>query len=333
MEYEYMGKTGLKISRLCLGTMNFGPNTDEKEAFRIMDCALEAGINFFDTANMYGGRGGGWRGWTEEIIGRWFAQGGGRRERVVLATKAFEPMGNPLDGPNDEPGLSTFKLRRNLAASLKRLQTDHLELYYMHNPPPHATWDELWGTFESMCSSGAVDYIGGSNFAAYQIAIAQAAAAQRHFLGLTANQAKYNLLCRLPELELLPASQALGLGFMCWGPLQGGMLGGSLLKHVVAGQRSGKYVGSITPQRLAQLEAYRALCQDFGQEEAVVSMAWLLSNRQVTAALIGPRTAGQLEDSLKTLEWKLPDELGARLDSLFPGPGAAAPGAYMLNPQ
>lgn len=331
MEYTYMGKTGLKVSRLCLGTMNFGPNTDEKESFRIMDCALEAGINFFDTANMYGGRNGGKRGWTEEIIGRWFAQGGGRREKVVLATKVFEPMENGIDGPNDEPGLSGYKIRRHLEASLKRMQTDHLELYYMHNPAPHATWDELWGTFEPLVSSGVVDYIGCSNFAAYQIAIGQAEAAKRHFLGLTANQAKYNLLCRLPELELIPASQELGLGFMCWGPLQGGMLSGSLFKDVASGQRSGKYVGSLSPERLKQLEDYRELCHSYGQDEATVSMAWLLNRPGVTAPLVGPRTVEQLEDSLKVLEWKMPAELEAQLDILFPGPGASAPKAYMMN--
>lgn len=332
MEYTYMGKTGLKVSRLCLGTMNFGPNTEEKEAFRIMDCALEAGINFFDTANMYGDRNGGWRGWTEEIIGRWFAQGGGRREKVVLATKVFEPMKNGVDGPNDEPGLSAWKIRRHLKASLDRMQTDHLELYYMHNPAPHATWDELWGTFESLVKDGTLDYIGVSNFAAWQLAVGQAEAEKRHFLGITANQAKYNLLCRLPELELIPASQALGVGFMCWGPLQGGMLSGSLLRDVASGQRSGKYLGNITPERMRQLEAYRELCRSYGQDEATVSMAWLLSRPGVTAPLVGPRTVAQLENSLKVMEWKLPEDLSAQLDILFPTPGAAAPKAYMMNP-
>ncbi len=328
MEYAYMGKTGMKISRLCLGTMNFGPNTEEKEAFRIMDCALDLGINFFDTANMYGGRNGGKRGWTEEILGRWFAQGGGRRERVVLATKVFEPMDNELDGPNDEPGLSAYKIRRHLEASLKRMQTDHLELYYMHNPAPHATWDELWGVYESLVNNGTVDYIGCSNFAAYQIAIAQSEAAKRHFLGLTANQAKYNLLCRLPEVELIPASQALGLGFMCWGPLQGGMLSGSLLKDVQNGQRSGKYAGHLSEAQWNQLTDYHALCRDYGQEEAVVSMAWLLSRPGVTAPLVGPRTASQLESLVKALQWHLPEDLEQELDKLFPGHGGQAPKAY-----
>lgn len=331
MEYTYLGRTGLKVSRLCLGTMNFGPNTDGKEAFRIMDCALEAGINFFDTANMYGDRNGGWRGWTEEIIGRWFALGGGRREKVVLATKVFEPMKNGLDGPNDEPGLSAYKIRRHLEASLKRMQTDHLELYYMHNPAPHATWEELWDVFGSLVGNGTIDYIGCSNFAAYQIAIGQAEAEKRHFLGLTACQTKYNLLSRLPELEVIPATQELGLGLLCWSPLQGGMLSGSLLRDIASGQRSSKYVDTLPQGRRQQLERYRELCQSFGQDEAAVSMAWLLSRPGVTAPLVGPRTVRQLEESLEVLQWQLPEELDQQLDCLFPGPGVSAPRAYMMS--
>lgn len=331
MEYTFLGRTGLKVSRLCLGTMNFGPNTDEKESFRIMDCALDHGINFFDTANMYGGRNGGKRGWTEEIIGRWFAQGGKRREKVVLATKVFEDMENEEDGPNGEPGLSAFKIRRHLEASLSRMQTDHVELYYMHNPAPHATWDELWGAFERHVNAGQIDYVCASNFAGYQLVIGQAEAEKRHIFGIAANQSKYNLLSRLPELELIPAAMELGIGFLCWSPLQGGMLSGGLLKNVSSGQRSQKYAGSLSPERLKLLQDYHDLCQEYGQDEATVSMAWLLSRPGVTAPLVGPRTVEQLEDSLKALEFSIPDELNRKLDELFPGPGAAAPKAYMMN--
>lgn len=328
MESTYLGRTGLRVSRVCLGTMNFGPNTEEKEAYRIMDCALEAGINFFDTANMYGGRNGGERGWTEEIIGRWFAQGGGRRERVVLATKAFDAMNAAYDGPNDAPGLSTYKIRRNLSASLKRLQTDHLELFYMHNPAPHASWEELWGTYEALVNQGTLDYIGCSNFAAYQIAIGQAEAQKRHFLGLVANQTKYNLLCRLPELELLPLCKELGLAFLCWSPLQGGMLSGALLRDLEEGQRSGKFLGKLSEEQYSRLVQYRALCRQYGKTEAEVSMAWLLAQKGVTAPLIGPRTVQQLEAIISILHWKLPDDLAMQLDSLFPSCGGPAPKAY-----
>lgn len=331
MEYTFLGRTGLKVSRLCLGTMNFGPNTDEKESFRIMDCALDHGINFFDTANMYGGRNGGKRGWTEEIIGRWFAQGGKRREKVVLATKVFEDMENDEDGPNSEPGLSAFKIRRHLEASLRRMQTDHVELYYMHNPAPHATWDELWGAFERHVNAGQIDYICASNFAGYQLVAGQAEAEKRHFFGIAANQSKYNLLSRLPELELIPAAMELGIGFLCWSPLQGGILSGGLLKKVESGQRSQKYAQNLFPERMKLLQDYHDLCLEYGQDEATVSMSWLLARPGVTAPLIGPRTVEQLEDSLKALEFRIPPELEEKLDLLFPGPGASAPKAYMMN--
>ena len=328
MQYTNLGRTGLRVSRLCLGTMNFGPNTGEAEAFRIMDCAVEAGINFFDTANMYGGRNGGARGWTEEIIGRWFAQGGGRREKVVLATKIFEPMDDPNDGPNGAGGLSAFKIRRHTDACLKRLQTDHIDLLYMHNPDPSAAWEELWASFERLTAQGKIDYVGASNFAAYQLAMAQAKADERHFLGIVCDQSKYNLLSRLPEVELIPACRALGIGFLAWGPLGGGMLSGSILKDTVSGQRSLKYAGRLPDEMLARLSAYHDACADCGLTEAEASMAWLLSRPGLTAPLVGPRTVGQLEDMIRTAEITLPQELLRRMDQLFPAPAAEAPKAY-----
>jgi aryl-alcohol dehydrogenase-like predicted oxidoreductase len=215
-----------------------------------------------------------------------------------------------------------------LDGCLKRLQTDHVELLYLHNPEPHATWDELWGSFQQAVSCGKVDYVGCSNFAGYQIAMAQAAAKERHFLGLVCDQSKYNLIARLPELELMPACRALGLGFLAWGPLQGGMLSGSLLRQIEGGQRSSKYVGNLPPERVEQLTKYAALCHDFGMTEAEVSLAWLLSRPGLTAPLVGPRTVAQLEDSLRAAELRLPEELVQQVEILFPGPIAEAPMAY-----
>ena len=232
MKYTYLGRTGMKVSRLCLGTMNFGPRTEEKEAFAIMDKALEVGINFFDTANVYGGGPNGHNGWTEEIIGRWFKQGGGRREKVVLATKVYGNMNDETDGPNNGGGLSAYKIRRHIEGSLKRLQTDHVELYQMHHIERHATWDEIWGVFEALVNQGKACYIGASNFGARHLAYAQAAAEKRNFLGLVCEQHKYNLACRLPELEVLPAAQELGLGVIPWSPLGGGLLSGNVLNPV-----------------------------------------------------------------------------------------------------
>ncbi|MEC0368710.1 aldo/keto reductase [Paenibacillus chibensis] len=324
MQYTYLGKSGLKVSRLCLGTMNFGPATDEQEAFRIMDAALDAGVQFFDTANIYG-----WgqnSGLTETIIGRWFAQGGGRREKVVLATKVHGNMHDEADGPNGTEGLSAYKIRRHLEGSLKRLQTDHIELYQMHHVDRSVSWDELWGAFERAVAQGKIGYVGSSNFAGWQIAQAQGEAQKRHFLGLVAEQHKYNLNCRLPELEVLPAAKAMGLGVIPWSPLDGGMLGRNALKKL-EGTRSGNNPKKIEQHR-AQLEAFAELCNELGEPQDNVALAWLLTHPAVTAPIIGPRTLEQFESSLRVIDIKLEEDVLKRLDEIFPGPGGEAPEAY-----
>ncbi|WP_366345781.1 aldo/keto reductase [Paenibacillus amylolyticus] len=324
MQYSYLGKSGLKVSRICLGTMNFGPATDEKEAFRIMDAALDAGVNFFDTANIYG-----WgenSGLTEEIIGRWFNQGGGRREKVVLATKVYGSMHDDTDGPNNEAGLSAYKIRRHLEGSLRRLQTDHIELYQMHHVDPAISWNELWGAFENAVHQGRIGYVGSSNFAAWQIAIAQSEAKNRHFLGLVSEQHKYSLNCRLPELEVLPAAKELGLGVIPWSPLDGGLLGRNALQKL-EGTRSGGIAGRIEQQQ-TQLEDFAALCRDLGEPQDTVALAWVAANPAVTAPIIGPRTLEQFETALKCLDLTLDEAVLKRLDEIFPGPGGHAPNAY-----
>ncbi len=325
MDYTYLGRTGLKVSKLCLGTMNFGSYTSEEDAFAIMDRALEAGINFFDTANVYGGSG--QRGRTEEIIGRWFAQGGGRREKVVLATKVYGGMEDETDGPNQDRGLSAYKIRRHLEESLKRLQTDHVELYQMHHIERHAPWEEIWGVFESLVNQGKTYYIGSSNFAGYHLALAQAKAEKRHFLGLVSEQHKYNLLCRLPELEVLPAAEDLGIGVIPWSPLGGGLLSGKILDPE-PGSRSEQRADDLSDEERSQLEAYSKLCKDLGETEPNVALAWLLANPAVTAPIIGPRTMDQLEQALKAVEINLSEDVLKELDRIFPGPGGHAPEAY-----
>ncbi|MEK3916399.1 aldo/keto reductase [Paenibacillus sp. FSL H7-0331] len=323
MKYVNLGRTGLKVSRLCLGTMNFGQNTEEKEAFRIMDAALDAGVNFFDTANGYGGEK---RGFTEEIIGRWFAQGGSRRERVVLATKVYGNMEDPNDGPNTESGLSAYKIRRHLAGSLKRLQTDHIELYQMHHIERNATWDELWEVFQSLVQQGTVDYIGSSNFAGWHLALAQAEAKAQHILGLVSEQHKYSLLCREPELEVLPSAQHHGIGVVAWSPLAGGLLGGNAL-NPQKGSRSSHESNAIEAKR-TQLERYAALCAELGESESNVGLAWILANPALTAPIIGPRTQEQLENALRAVDIVLTEDTMVELNQIFPGPGKPAPEAY-----
>src|SRR6185369_11875639 len=224
MQYVQLGRSGVKVSRLCLGTMNFGPETSETDSFAIMDRALELGLNFFDTANVYGWKVG--EGWTEQIVGRWFAQGGGRREKVVLATKVFGRMGQ---WPN-QSRLSALHIRRACEESLRRLQTDHIDLYQMHHIARSTPWEEIWQAMEQLVSEGKVLYVGSSNFAGWDIATAQAAAKERHFMGLVSEQSLYNLNARMIELEVIPACRHYGLGLIPWSPLGGGLLGGALQK-------------------------------------------------------------------------------------------------------
>jgi aryl-alcohol dehydrogenase-like predicted oxidoreductase len=319
MDYVSLGRTGLKVSRLCLGTMNFGPRTTEPNSFAIMDRALEVGINFFDTANRYGGVQ--YEGITEQIIGRWLVQGGGRRERIVLATKVYGRMG---DGPNDR-GLTAYHIRRACDESLRRLQTDHIDLYQFHHIDRETPWDEIWQAMEVLVQQGKVLYVGSSNFAGWHIAQAQHAAASRHFLGLVSEQALYNLKDRMIELEVIPACRAYGLGLIPWSPLAGGILGGAFSKQKEG--RRAEAQKTIQKHR-KQLKDYEALCEELGEQPADVALAWTLANPVVTAPIIGPRTMEQLDGSLRAVALKLEPETLKRLDEIWPGPGGEAPEAF-----
>jgi aryl-alcohol dehydrogenase-like predicted oxidoreductase len=321
MEYTYLGRTGLKVSRLCLGTMNFGPHTTEPDSCAIMDQALELGINFFDTANVYGWKKG--EGVTENIIGRWWAQGGGRREKVVLATKVYGDMG---DWPN-ESRLSALHIRRACEASLRRLQTDYIDLYQMHHIDRNTPWEEIWQAMEQLVREGKVLYVGSSNFAGWHIAQANSIAKERHFMGLVSEQSLYNLKDRMIELEVIPASKEFGLGIIPWSPLAGGLLGGVLEKEA-QGRRASEGVQKNIDKFRPQIEQYEAFCKEIGEQPADVALAWLLNEPTVTAPIIGPRTGEQLTGSLRALELKLAPEQLKRLDEIWPGPGGAAPEAY-----
>ena len=321
MQYTNLGRTGLKVSRLCLGTMNFGPLTPEPDSFAIMDRALELGINFFDTANVYGWRTG--EGVTEQIIGRWLAQGGGRREKIVLATKVYGKMG---EGPNDSR-LSAYHIRRACEESLRRLQTDHLDLYQMHHVAREAPWEEIWQAMETLVQQGKVLYVGSSNFAGLHIAQAQFAAKERHFMGLVSEQSLYNLNARMIELEVIPTLRSFGLGLIPWSPLAGGLLGG-VLKKQAEGRRASDRVQQTIDKHRDQFEAYEKFCQEIGESPADLALAWLLHNPAVTAPIIGPRTMEQLEESPHALEITLSEEVLSKLDEIWPGPGGEAPEAY-----
>ncbi|WP_299956090.1 aldo/keto reductase [uncultured Modestobacter sp.] len=312
MDQTHLGRSGLSVSRLCLGTMNFGWKTDEADSHAIMDRAHAEGVNFFDTANVYGFDAG--KGRTEEVLGSWFAQGEGRRERTVLATKVY---GGMSDWPND-----TFLSARNLVracdASLRRLQTDWIDLYQFHHSDPATPWDEIWQACETLVAQGKVLYVGSSNHAGWQLATAQATARARHFTGLVSEQSIYNLLTRDIELEVIPSAEHHGIGILPWSPLQGGLLAGVLAK-TEGGRRSSEQVQQAVQEHRPALQAYEDACAEWGLAPADVGLAWLLSRPAVTAPIVGPRTMEQFTGSLAATGITLDRAQLDRLDELFPG--------------
>jgi aryl-alcohol dehydrogenase-like predicted oxidoreductase len=326
LDYTHLGRSGLKVSRLCLGTMNFGDVTGEAASFSVMDEAVDAGINFIDTADVYGGpqspeikQG---FGLSEEIIGRWLDQGR-KRDQIVLATKVYQPMGL---GPNDRR-LSAYHIRKACEDSLRRLKTDRIDLYQMHHIDRQTPWEEIWQALDLLVQQGKILYVGSCNFAGWDIATAQAIASSRNLLGLVSEQSLYNLTARTVELEVIPASRHSGLGLLPWSPLAGGLLGGAL-KKVAEGRRSRPGMVAQIQRYRPQLEAYESLCEDLGEAPADVALAWLLQNPAVTAPLIGPRTPDHLKQTLRATEISLSDDTIRCLDEIWPGPGGEAPQAY-----
>jgi aryl-alcohol dehydrogenase-like predicted oxidoreductase len=328
VQHRRLGRHGVQVSNLCLGTMNFGWHTSEADSFKIMDRALELGINFFDTADVYG-----WsveHGLTEEIIGRWLGQGGGRRDAVVLATKVYNPVVRKANRPEvngDGASLSAYKIRKHCEGSLQRLQTDRIDLYQMHHIDRACPWDEIWQSFDTLVKQGKVTYVGSSNFAGWDIATACQEASRRGFLGLVSEQSTYHLDNRMVELEVIPACRHYGLGFIPWSPLAGGLLGGALEEHDT-GRRKGEEFDQYVEKKRDQLERYEALCRELGHPPGEVAMAWLLHNPVVTAPIVGPRTVEQLESAVRATEIELDQATLDELDKIFPGPGGEAPVAY-----
>ena len=320
MDFTNLGRTGLTVSRLCLGTMNFGPKTSEEDSHAIMDRALEHQINFFDTANVYGWKLG--EGITENILGTWFARGGGRRDQVVLATKVYGRMG---EWPNNR-GLSARHIIQACDESLRRMQTDWIDLYQMHHIDRSTPWDEIWQAMELLVQQGKVLYVGSSNFAGWHIARANEAAKARHFLGLVSEQSLYNLIDRTLELEVIPACEAYGLGLVPWSPLKGGVLGGN--HRDASHRRKGEMQQRAIEKYGAQLDRFVAFCKELGAAPADVALAWVMSNPVVTTPIVGPRTMAHLEGALAALEVKLDAGAKKKLDEIFPGPGGPAPEAY-----
>ncbi|MGE0877736.1 MAG: aldo/keto reductase [Acidimicrobiia bacterium] len=317
MDYRFLGRTGLRVSPLCLGTMNFGRETDEATSQTIMDAALDAGINFFDTANVYADYE------TERIIGRWFTGDPSRRDKVVLATKVY----NGRDPWPNKSRLSALAIRQACEDSLRRMRTDHIDLYQMHHIDRDTPWDEIWQAMELLVQQGKVLYVGSSNFAGWHIVQANEAAKRRNFLGLVSEQSLYNLNARTVELEVLPACEAYGVGVIPWSPLAGGLLGG-VLGEQSEGRRGAERTRKLVERNRSKLEAWEGLCGEIGERPADVALAWLLHQKAVTAPIVGPRTLDQFTGAKRALDIKLDEFCLRRLDEIFPGPGGAAPEAY-----
>lgn len=329
MKYARLGRSGLYVSRLCVGTMNFGSRyNDETASLPILDRALELGYNFFDTANGYGDP---WRGGrTEKVLGNWMAQGDGRRDRVVLATKLYNPMNETGEGPEinrDNQSFSALKIIRECEASLVRLKTDRVDLLQMHHIDRNCPVDEYWEAIDTLQKQGKIIYAGSSNFAGWDIATYNTTAKARGKMGLISEQSVYNLTNRMVELEVIPSCRHHGAGLIPWSPLAGGCLGGVIKKSAKGGRRAAN-ADDIDDALREKLTRYEDLCEELGEEPSNVALAWLLSNPVVSAAVTGPRTSKQLESALRALDVELSGEAMEKLDEIFPGPGGEAPAPY-----
>lgn len=320
MQYSKLGRSGLLVSRLCLGTMNFGAHTTEKDSFEIMNCSLDLGINFFDTANVYGGKKG--EGITEKIIGKWLEENKARRDKIVLATKVYGEMGNWVN----ERYLSAYHIKKACEDSLKRMKTDHIDLYQMHHIHRDTPWDEIWQAIEQLISEGKIIYVGSSNFAGWDIATACEEARRRNLLGLVSEQSKYNLFNRFIEREMVPACNYYGVGIIPWSPLEGGLLGG-VLKKSDKGRRESEEIVNKLKNNYQQIEQWEKYCDEIGEDPSNTALAWLLNQPGVTSPIIGPRTIQQLNESMRSLEIKFNKELLSKLDKIFP-PAGISPQYY-----
>ena len=319
MQYRQLGRSGLRVSNICLGTMNFGPRTTQEVSFKILNEALSAGINFVDTANQYGGDLG--VGTTESILGKWLAEDPSRRQRLVLATKVHEPMSDDI---NDR-GLSARHIQMACDASLKRLGVDHIDLYQMHHIDRNTPIEEIWQAMERLIAQGKITYVGSSNFPGWAIARANEKAMARQHSGLISEQSLYNLIERRAELEVLPACREYGLGLIPWSPLAGGLLAGT--PDAANGRRQSAGMQKARNQRAEQLGQYETLCADLNESPSAVALAWLLHQPGVCATIVGPGGLDQLTSILHVPDVNLDESTLDRIDEIFPACGEA-PEAY-----
>jgi aryl-alcohol dehydrogenase-like predicted oxidoreductase len=315
MEYNKLGRSTMSVSKICLGTMHFGPKATEEESHAILDKALGMGVNFVDTANVYGADAG--RGRSEEIIGSWFASRPGVRDEVVLATKVYGAMVD-LGPANNQPGFSAYKVRKHLADSLRRLQTDRIDVYQVHHIDEEVSAEEFWGTYERIVADGDVLYAGSSNHSGWGLAKRQMQAWQRGFVGFVSEQTQYNLLSRVPEMEVLPAAQDFGVGVIVYMPLAGGLLTGKTesFDGTRTRQVEEEYGIRLGPGN-SQFRDFSTLCAEIGEPEHVVATAWVLQHPAVGSAIVGVRTVEQLDGLDRAAALDLDDSTMQRLNEIF----------------
>ena len=309
MDYRRMGRSGLKVSEICLGTMTFGHGADEAEAGRILDACLDAGVNFIDTANSYNG------GATESILGNILQ--GGRRRRVVLASKAFNPMG---DWPNDS-GASRAHIMQAVEDSLRRLGTDYLDIYYLHHVDHDTPLEESLRALDDLVRQGKIRYAGVSNYEAWRLMDALWTSDSKGLARFEGYQPQYSLVVRDIEQEIVPVCEAKGLGVVVWSPLAGGYLTGKYQPGQSQATGSRSEEGWAFPQRFFHPDHANVLgtllevASELGRSPAQVALRWVLDQGFVTSAIVGARNLGQIEETLKAVGWRLPDVLRARLDA------------------
>ena len=308
MEYRRMGRSGLKLSEVCLGTMTFGHGADEGEAGRILDACLDAGVNFLDTANSYNG------GETENILGSILK---GRRRRVVLASKVFNPMGT---GPNDS-GASRYHIMQAVEDSLRRLGTDHLDIYYLHHVDHETPMEEALRALDDLVRQGKVRYAAVSNYEAWRLMEALWTSDSQGLARFECYQPQYSLVVRDIEQEIAPACQVKGLGVVVWSPLAGGYLTGKYQPGQAQATGSRSEEGWAFPMRFFHpdhsnvLATLLEVAAELGRSPAQVALRWVLDQGFVTSAIVGARTQAQIEETLQAVGWRLPEEVRAKLDA------------------
>ncbi|GMV37899.1 MAG: aldo/keto reductase [Fimbriimonadales bacterium] len=321
MEYVALGRTGVQVSKLCLGCMNFGWGTEEKESIQIIHHAIEQGVNFVDTANVYG------KGASETIVGK--ALAGGLRERIVLATKVHARMS---DEPNDF-GNSRRHIIQSCEASLQRLQTDWIDLYQIHRPQPSIPIDETLRALDDLIHAGKVRYVGTTTFAAWQITEAIWVAKELGLNRFVTEQPPYNLLDRRIERELVPCCITYGIGLLPWSPLAGGLLTGKYLggsKPEGARYSQTQPIRHIGPGAEAVIEGFNKYARERGVAPSQLALAWCAAQPGITSPIIGPRTMEQLEDNLSSLSIEITDEDRKAIDAIAP-PGTHTAEYYVAE--